>query len=485
MTDTTAAAIAGEETGFGRVGRWLGLILGPALAIGLQFMAPPDGLSIEAWRVVSLAALMVVWWVTEAIPISATALLPLAALPLIGAASIRDAAAPYADPIVFLFIGGFMLAACVERWRLHERIALSIASVAGARPIALVGGFMAASALISMWISNTATTLMLAPIAIGAARALSADGKPDLALGGALALGVAHAATIGGIGTPVGTPTNLIAIAFFERAGEPIAFIDWMARAVPMMLLMLPLAWLLLCLPLFGRRAHARFDAIGALMREALAKLGRIGAPEVRIGVVFTLVALAWMTRTELVKLPGLAALTDTGIAIIGALALFFIPSGRAQGEKLIDWKTAERIPWGIAILFGGGLSLAAAMEATGLAAWIGDWIAGLDGVSAFGLVAVLVAATILVSELASNVATLTSMLPVVAAVASATDTPLQPLAFPVAIAASFAFMLPVATAPNAIAYSSGVVTLRRMLAVGFGLNLGAIVLILAFTAAR
>jgi sodium-dependent dicarboxylate transporter 2/3/5 len=448
-------------------------------------MAPPDGLSLEAWRVVSLAALMVVWWVTEAIPISATALLPLAALPLIGAASIREASAPYADPIVFLFIGGFMLAACVERWRLHERIALSIASVAGGRPIALVGGFMAASALISMWISNTATTLMLAPIAIGAARAMSADDGPDLALGGALTLGVAHAATIGGVGTPVGSPTNLIAIAFFERAGEPIAFIDWMARAVPMMLLMLPLAWLLLCLPLFGRRAHARFDAIGALMREALAKLGRIGAPEVRIGVVFALVALAWMTRTELVKLPGLAALTDTGIAIIGALALFFIPSGRAQGEKLIDWKTAERIPWGIAILFGGGLSLAAAMEATGLAAWIGDWIAALDGVSALGLVAVLVVATILVSELASNVATLTSMLPVVAAVASATDAPLQPLAFPVAIAASFAFMLPVATAPNAIAYSSGVVTLKRMLAVGLGLNLGAVVLILSFTAAR
>ncbi|MGH6949349.1 MAG: SLC13 family permease, partial [Vitreimonas sp.] len=355
MTDATAAAIAAEETGFGRVGRWVGLILGPVLAVGLQFLPPPEGLSVEAWRVVSLAALMVVWWVTEAIPISATALLPLAALPLIGAASIRDAAAPYADPIVFLFIGGFILAACVERWRLHERIALSIASVAGGRPVALVGGFMLASALISMWISNTATTLMLVPIAIGAAGALSAGDKPDLALGGALTLGVAHAATIGGVGTPVGSPTNLIAIAFFERAGEPIAFIDWMARALPMMLLMLPLAWLLLCLPLFGRKAHARFDAIGAVVREALAKLGPLSAPEARIGSVFALVALAWMTRTELVKLPGLAALTDTGIAIIGALTLFFLPSGRAQGEKLLDWKTAERIPWGIAILFGGG----------------------------------------------------------------------------------------------------------------------------------
>jgi solute carrier family 13 (sodium-dependent dicarboxylate transporter), member 2/3/5 len=475
--------IAGEETGFGRVGRWVGLILGPALAIGLHFVAPPQGLSAEAWCVVSLAALMVVWWVTEPVPIAATALLPLAALPLLGAATIKHAAAPYADPIIFLFIGGFMLAACVERWRLHERIALSIAAIAGGRQIALVAGFMAASALISMWISNTATTLMLAPIAIGAARALAHDGKADLALGGALALGVAHAATIGGIGTPVGSPTNLIGIAFFERAGEPIAFIDWMARALPMMLIMLPLAWFFLCLPLFGRGSK-RSAAIGAVVRDALKALGPLKTPELRIGGVFALVALAWMSRTELVKLPYLNGLTDTGIAIIGALSLFLIPSGRAGGEKLIDWPTAERIPWGIAILFGGGLSLAAAMEATGLAGWIGDWIAGLNGVSAIGLVAILVVTTILISELASNVATLTSMLPVVAAVAAATHTPLTPLAFPVSIAASFAFMLPIATAPNAIAYSSGLITLKRMLAVGFGLNIAAAVLIIAFAAA-
>jgi sodium-dependent dicarboxylate transporter 2/3/5 len=477
MTDE---GVAGEDTGFGRIGRWVGLILGPVLAIGLQFVPPPEGLSIEAWRVVSLAALMVVWWVTEAIPISATALIPLAALPLLGAASMKDAASPYADPIVFLFIGGFILAACVERWRLHERIALSIASVAGGRPVALVGAFMIASLLISMWISNTATTLMLAPIAIGAARAMTGGGKTDLALGGALTLGVAHAATIGGIGTPVGSPTNLIAMAFFDRANESIAFIDWMMRAIPIMLLMLPVAWLLLCWPLFGK-GHARFEAIGNVVKDALNALGPLSRPETRIGIIFALVALAWMTRTVLVKLPGLSSLTDTGIGVLGALLLFFIPSGRGGGEKLIDWKTAERIPWGIAILFGGGLSLAAAMESTGLAAWIGEWISDLDGVSAFALVALLVVTTILVSELASNVATLTSMLPVVAAVATATETPLQQLAFPVALAASFAFMLPVATAPNAIAYSSGMVTLKRMLSVGFGLNIAAIVLLLAF----
>lgn len=474
------AEIAAEETGFGRIGRWVGLILGPALAIGLQLMAPPDGLSIEAWRLVSLALLMVIWWVTEAIPISATALLPLAVVPLIGAGSMKDAAAPYADPIVFLFIGGFMLAACVERWRLHERIALSIASVAGGRPTMLVAGFMLASMLISMWISNTATTLMLAPIAIGAARALSGSDKADLALGGALTLGVAHAATIGGIGTPVGTPTNLIAIAFFERAGEPIAFADWMMKALPIMLLMMPLAWLALCWPLFGRKTQGRFEAIGAVVKNALKALGPMTQPEIRIGIVFALVALTWMFRVQIAELPGLSGLTDTGVAIAGALLLFFIPSGRSREEKLIDWKTAEKIPWGIAVLYGGGLALAAAMDSTGLATWIGEYIGGLEGLSTFTLIAILVVATILISELASNVATLTSVLPIVAAVATATDTPLQQLAFPVALAASFAFMLPVATAPNAIAYASGLVSLKRMLAVGLALNIGAIVLILS-----
>ncbi|MEZ6022001.1 MAG: DASS family sodium-coupled anion symporter [Hyphomonadaceae bacterium] len=470
-------AIANEQTGFGRIGRWVGLVLGPALALGIQLAPPPEGLGPEAWWVVSLAALMVVWWVTEAIPIAATAMLPLAVLPMTGAASLREAAAPYADPIIYLFIGGFILAAAVERWRLHERIALSIAAKAGDRPTALVAGFMIASALLSMWISNTATTLMLIPIAIGAAGALN-QGKPDLLLGGALTLGVAHAATIGGVATPVGTPTNLIALGFLERGGEEIAFIDWMKLAVPMVLLMLPLSWLFLCLPLFGRK-HDAAEAIAKSVRDALAALGRITVPEVRVALVFAGVALAWISRPVLDDLPGLGGLSDPVIAILGALTLFLIPSGRGKGEPLMNWRTAEGIQWGIVILFGGGLSLAAAMESTGLAQWIGTWIGGLEGLSSLGLIAILVIVTILVSELASNVATLTSMLPVLAAVADATGAPLLPLAFPVAIAASFAFMLPVATAPNAIAYSSGALTLKRMLSVGIGLNIAAAIFII------
>jgi len=470
-----------EEGNSGSVTRQLGLLLGPVLALSVQLAAPPEGLSPQAWWVVSLCVLMVVWWVTEAIPIAATALLPLAVLPLLGAASVKEAAAPYADPIIFLFIGGFMLAACIERWRLHERIALSIASFAGGRPLALVACFMTASALLSMWISNTATTLMLAPIALGAARAMSPADKPDMALGGALLLGVAHSATIAGVGTPVGSPTNLIAMGFFERAGEPMSFAEWMSRALPLILIILPISWLLLCAPLFGKR-DANTGAAADSIRLALDRLGPITRPEIRIGIVFGMVALAWMFRVQLSGLPVLGKLTDTTIALLGALSLFVIPSGRAAGEKLIDWARAERIPWGIAILFGGGLSLAAAMETTGLALWIGDWIVSLDGLSTFALIVILILTTILVSELASNVATLTSMLPVIVAIAAATGTPLHTLAFPVAIAASFAFMLPIATAPNAIAFATGVVTLKRMMSVGFALNIvGATVLIIFF----
>jgi sodium-dependent dicarboxylate transporter 2/3/5 len=272
-------------------------------------------------------------------------------------------------------------------------------------------------------------------------------------------------------------------MGFFERAGEPMAFVDWMSQAIPLILVMLPISWLLLCAPLFGKRA-ATSSAMGQVVRSALEKLGPISMPEIRIGVIFGLVALAWMFRVQLNEWPPLAKLSDTSIAVIGALTLFLVPSGRKRGEKLIDWTRAERIPWGIAILFGGGLSLAAAMETTGLAQWIGAWIVSLEGLSTFGLIVILVLTTILVSELASNVATLTSMLPVVAAIAEATGTPLQTLVFPVAIAASFAFMLPVATGPNAIAFSSGVVTLKRMLVVGFALNIAAATAIIALFAA-
>ena len=362
-------------------------------------------------------------------PDAATALLPLIVLPLSGAATIGAASAPYADRIVFLFIGGFILAAGIERWRLHERIALSIASRAGDRPVMLVAGFMIASAAISMWISNTATTLMLMPIAFGAARALAPD-KPDLALGGALALGVAHAATIGGIGTPVGTPTNLIGLAFLERAGEPIDFLNWMQRAIPMMLIMLPLAWALLCLPLFGR-GRDKTGAIVKVVRDALRGAGQDHRPGNPRRLRLRGDRDAVDVRQPAGEAPGPRRPARNQRRHRGRFVAFPDPIGAGQGEKLIDWPTAERIPWGIAIMFGGGLSLAAAMDSTGLAAWIGAQISGMSGLSIFALIAALV----IVDDpgFGSGEQRRHAHLDAadVAAVAAATNTPLQPMAFP------------------------------------------------------
>lgn len=477
-----------EGGGFGALGRRAGLALGPALVLLLLLIGPPAGLGREAWITVALLGLMIVWWVSEAIPISATALLPLAVLPLAGVATPAEAAAPYADPILFLFIAGFMIAAAIERWSLHARIALQVAARVGTRPSALIGGFILASGLISLWISNTATALMLTPIAVGVARELEAHGEGDPALGAGLVLGVAYAASIGGMGTPVGSPTNLIAMAYLSERGIALSFAEWMMLGVPVVILLLPACWFLLTRDL--RRDVAIDPERGrAVLRTALAALGPMSRAEARVLAVFAAVAVAWMTRELLVRIPGLERLSDMGIAVLGALALFLLPSGvRAEaGEggssRLLDWMAAERIPWGIVILFGGGLSVASAMESTGLSDWLAGALGGLRAFDGLLIVAALLLVTLVATEAMSNVATLTAMLPIVGAFAGALGVNPLLLVFPVSIAASLGFMLPIATAPNAIAYATGRAPLRRMLRVGFLLNLAGIAAILLVNA--
>ena len=484
---SAVAAAAAEGGGFGPRGRIAGLILGPALAVGLSLVGPPEGLSREGWTTVSLLALMIVWWVTEAIPIAATALLPLAVLPLLGVTTPKAAAAGYADPIVFLFIGGFMIAAAIERWNLHARIALHVAARVGARPSALIGGFILAAALISLWISNTATALMLMPIAVAVAREMEAHGDADPALGAGLVLGVAYAASIGGMGTPVGSPTNLIAMGYLNERGIPLSFGQWMLLGVPVVVLVLPVLWWLLARDL--RRDRRDDGARGReVLREALAALGPASTAERRVLAVFAVVAAAWMLRELLVRVPGLEGLSDMGIAIMGALALFLLASGAGPGKprRLLDWETAERIPWGIVLLCGGGLSVAAAMEATGLSQWLAQALGGLRTFDQLVIIAALLLVTLAATEAMSNVATLTAMLPIVGAFAGAMDVNPLLLVFPVSIAASLGFMLPIATAPNAIAYATGRAPLRRMLRIGFLLNMagiGAILLVNALLA--
>lgn len=474
-----------EEGGMGRAGRLVGLWLGPLLAVGLQVLGPPEGLSREGWLTVSILALMIVWWITDALPYAATALAPLAALPLLGVTTPAEAARPYADPILFLFIGGFMIAAAIERWGLHARIALQIASRVGARPAALIGGFLLATLLISLWISNTATTLMLTPIAVGVVRAMQENGHDDPAFGAGLVLAVAYGASVGGMGTPVGSPTNLIAMGFLNEQDIALSFGQWMALGVPVILILGPALYVL---TIFGlRKATADDVARGrSVLQAALDALGPMSRAEGRVLAVFLLVAAAWMTRELLVQVPGLERLSDMGIAVLGALLLFVLPSGDAERPRLLDWPTASRIPWAIVLLFGGGLSVAAAMESTGLSAWLAAELGPLKGFAPLLVIAVLLLVTLLTTELMSNVASLTAMLPVVAALAAALEINPLLLVFPVSMAASLGFMLPIATAPNAIAYATGLPSLRRMLIVGLLLNLaglGAILLVNALLA--
>lgn len=445
---------------------------GPLVALALAFAPTPEGLSPEAKAVAALAAWMAIWWATEAAPIAATSLLPLVVLPLTGAASQRAAALPYADPTVLFLLGGFIVAMGVERWGLHARVALSIVSRVGARPRSILAGFMGAAALISMWISNTATCLMLAPIALSLAQA----GGGGARFAQALVLGLAWAATIGGLATPVGTPTNLIAIGWLREAtGADISFADWVAIGLPATLLILPCAFLCAGAGL-GRLPPA--PGAQALARGELAKLGAMSGPELRLCLVFGAVALAWIVG-EPIRTAGLA-LSDAGVAIAGALAMLLIPAGAKEARALLTWEEAAKLPWGVVLLFGGGFSLAAAAQETGLGQWLGERLSALGGAPALLATLAVTALVIVLTEFISNVAAITLLLPVLGALAAATGVAPASLVAPAAIAASCAFSMPAGTGPNAVAYGTGAVPMREMVLRGLALNAAALVILTA-----
>jgi solute carrier family 13 (sodium-dependent dicarboxylate transporter), member 2/3/5 len=454
--------------------RRIGLIAG-LLAFGaMVLIGPPADLSPKAWAALSLLALMIIWWVSEAIPVAATALLPLACLPLLGVAKPAEAAAPYGDPIIFLFIGGFIVAAAIEQCGLHKRIALGILVAVGSSPAAIVGGFMIATTLLSMWISNTATALMLTPIALAVCKAAAPQGPDQRKLIAACVLGVAYCASIGGIGTPIGSPTNLIGMKWLEANQVGLSFPQWMTIGVSIILVMVPATWLILTKIAYPLPKHLGDTDASGTIAAANRALGRMSAAETRVMVVFISVALAWMLREPLAKLPGLKGLSDMVIAILGAVSLFVIPAGDKAnpGKALLDWSVAERIPWGIAILFGGGLSMAAALEAAGVSAFVGTHMAGIGTLPVIAIVLILVGVTVFASELASNVATLTAMLPVLTAIVVATGADPLIVGASATFAASFGFMLPIATAANAIAFATGAPRQTEMLRVGVVLNL-------------
>jgi sodium-dependent dicarboxylate transporter 2/3/5 len=473
MTAPRGSAALDASVGPSRGRKAAGLALGTAVFVVLLVLPPPEGLALAPWRVAAVAALLAIFWLTEALPLSATALLPIVLVPTLGVMPVAAAAAPYADPIVFLFLGGFLIALAIERWNLHRRMALNVLARVGSREDLQIAGFMIATAALSMWVSNTATTALMLPVALSVVPRPVA-GASDAASRGfatALMLSIAYAASAGGIATLIGTPPNAFLAAFLrETYGIEIGFAQWMLLGVPLSLVMLVATWFLLTRVLFpvGRR---EVEGARSTIARELAALGQASVAEKRVAIVFCATALAWILRPLLARQFPALQLSDTTIALAGALVLFLIPSGTGKSERLLTWEYAERLPWGVLLLFGGGLSLAAAVAGTGLAEWIGAALGGFAAWPIWLLVVLVTVLIIFLTELTSNIATTATFLPVVAALSVGLGEGPLLLAVPAALAASFAFMLPVATPPNAIVFASGHVTVPQMVRAGLWLN--------------
>ncbi len=477
--------------------KWMGLFAGPVLAGVCYLLLPVQYLDAACEMVpfsqagrLTLAVMtwMAVWWLTEAIDISATALLPIALLPTIGAATIGQTTAPYADKLIFLFLGGFLLALSMQRWGLDRRIALITLRLVGDRPRNMIAGIMLATAVLSMFVSNTATAAMMLPIALSVVELLR-RGRPDGAahpmssnFAVCMMLGIAYAASIGGIGTKIGTPPNGIVIGFIEQNyGRTISFVTWMKVGLPLVAIFLPVTWLLLTRVVYPVQ-NARIEGARALIAAEYAGLGKARPGEWVTFIVFMATAAAWMIRPVLARhvVPGLS---DAGIVIIASMLLFVIPVSVRNREFVMNWATAKKVPWGILILFGGGLSLAAAVKANGVAEFIGTRVTALGGaVPAVVVVLVVTAMVIFLTELTSNTASTATLVPILAALAPGLGVSPYVLIVPAAMAASCAFMMPVATPPNAIVFGSGYLSIPQMCKAGLWLNLIGILLITALT---
>lgn len=447
------------------------------MAILLLLIPGPEAMNPEAWRLVALATWMVVWWLGEAVPIPATALLPIPMMPLMDIATMKPVAANYGHPLIFLFLGGFLLAAAMQRWGLHKRVALKIVGVVGTGPGGIIIGFMMATAFLSMWISNTATTIMMFAVGLSVVEFISQK-TPDRAIvrnfGVALMLGIAYSASIGGVGTLIGTPPNAFLASFLQSTYSiNIDFFTWMKLGVPVVLVMLPVAWFMLTRVIFPVRDLHIGDA-GGIIKDELSALGTMSKGEKIVATVFCGAALGWIFRKQLAGWTGLA-INDTAIALVAATVLFAFPVSWTKRQFALDWGSARNIPWGVLLLFGGGLALASGFKTTGLAEWIGGQVSGFD-VSTWALVLIVIVAIIYLTEITSNTASTATFLPILGAVAVGLGLDPRILAIPVALGASMAFMMPVATPPNAIVFSYKEMHLGDMVRAGFWLNIAAII---------
>ena len=467
--------------------RWVGLAAGLLLAL-LVYAILPDALAHEGKVTAAIAVLMGVWWMTEALPIPATALVPLVAFPVLSKVPINEVGASYGNNVIFLFMGGFMLALAMQRWNLHRRIALLTLKVMGDKPGAMIAGFMIATGFISMWVSNTATAVMMLPIGMsvlllvsqkvpGVGERTVSDSGEEITksnFGTALMLGIAYSASIGSLGTIIGTPPNTLLVGYLNEQGINIGFGQWMMVGVPLSIVFMFIAWFLLVKVMYKPEIK-QIPGGKELITSELELLGPVSKGETRVLIIFILAALSWITVPLIFENP---PISDAGIAVAVGLLLFITPGGSARGVRLLDWHSAVELPWGVLLLFGGGLALSSQFSSSGLTDWIGDVAKGLEGLPVVVIVAILATAIIVLTELTSNTATAATFLPVAGGIAMGLDVPILLLTIPVALTATCAFMLPVATPPNAVAYGSGYITIPEMVKAGSWLNLIGIVLV-------
>lgn len=476
--------------------KYLGLAAGIAIFAAIAMLPDVAAMSRDSRLTAAVTLLMATWWLTEAVPVAATALVPMVLFPLLGIVSAADISAPYASKTNMLFLGGLMIATALERWNLHHRLALHVVSLFGTALSHLVLGFMVATAGISMWISNSATTMMMLPIALAVCKHISDENaEAGVELTPVLMLAVAYSATIGGVGTIVGTPPNAVFVGalaqLFPDAPE-IGFLQWMFVGVPLVIVLIPVAWLYLvrvasCL---SRRDST---AAPSVVHDQLVALGPMRPPEKRVLVVFTITAALWMFRRSLdlgsLTIPGWASLLpqplavgDSTVAITMALLLFIMPAGDGNNSRLLDWQSAARLPWGVIVLLGGGFALAEAIRSSGLAADIGTalaWVGSAPPLLSIGVVTLVIS---LATEITTNTAITTIMMPVLAASAVAGGCDPLLLMIPCTLAASLCFMMPSGTAPNAIVFSGGHLSVAFMARTGIGLNMIAVVVVVAVT---
>lgn len=465
---------------------WLAFASGILLFI-LVLLFNPFGVEPKAVKVLAIAALMITWWVTEALPMPVVALLPLILFPLMGIGTIKETSASYGDSIIFLFMGGFMIGLAIEKWNLHKRIALGIVNITGTSGDRIVLGFILATGFLSMWLSNTATTMMMYPIALSVIHVVRENHKGQARLDNfaiAIMLSIAYASNFGGIATIIGTPPNVAFVGFIkEKYNYTVQFVDWMIMCTPLALLLL-ISLYFVTTKLLYRNKLGSDESTRQLIKKELRDLGPLQTAERRVLVIFLITAGLWIFK-DIINKNKLFQLDDTITAVIGATLLFICPSGdkdKSKSQKILEWSDTSKMAWGILLLFGGGIALASALEKAGLIKQLGQWIAGFSGSGGFILVLMITIVSLFISEIMSNIAQVIVFAPVIGGIADAMGINPLLLGMPMCLGASCASMMPMGTPPNAIVFASGHIKFNQMVKAGFVMNIVAIILIALFS---